>query len=117
MGTTVVAPVQRQFFTLFALYFYVTHQRFHTFVYNEQDVTQIGYGTVRLGLLLKNGSQFCFGLDTKTFFETQFRYLINNESKDTKRHHVVFVERAKKRASFLMYTPLCEVAFFPFFLH
>ena len=44
MGTTVVAPVQRQFFTiLFALY--VTHQRFHTFVYNEQDVTQIG--TVR----------------------------------------------------------------------
>ena len=47
MGTTVVAPVQRQFFTLFALYFYVTHQRFHTFVYNEQDVTQIGYGTLR----------------------------------------------------------------------
>ena len=39
------------------------------------------------------------------------------EWQSTKRHHVVFVERAKKRASFLMYTPLCEVAFFPFFLH
>ena len=81
MGTTVVAPVQRQFFTTFC-------SLCHTSKISHFCLQWTGcHPDWNWGLLLKNGSQFYFRSRHKDFFwETQIRYLlINNESKVEKK--------------------------------
>ena len=84
MGTTVVAPVQRQFFTTFC-------SLCHTSKISHFCLQWTGCHPDWIwnceAFFLKMEANFTLGLDTKTFFwETQIRYLlINNESKVEKK--------------------------------